>query len=92
MAKFTQGKWECDFKEDKYIWSCKDEVLGELYFTTLEETKANTRLIAAAPEMYRYLKTITSNEDIFELTKINIDTLLARIDGEECHDKTNLDC
>lgn len=56
MPKFTQGKWKCDFEEDKYIWSCDEKFLGELYFTTPEGTKVNARLITCAPEMYELLK------------------------------------
>ena len=58
MSKFTQGKWRCEYDDNKYIFGSKDEVIGELYFITPEETKANARLITATPEMYETLESI----------------------------------
>lgn len=97
MSKFTKGKWRASYEENKYIWSSDDQVLGELYFTTPEEpgeTEANARLIAAAPEMYDYLKRIC---DFYHGSMIkrlhfkdgrgikfsDIEALLAQIDGED---------
>lgn len=77
MSKFTQGKWRCDYEDGKYIWGAGDEVIGELYFTTPEETKANARLIAAAPEMYEQLKLYAGNPFFNDK---DARELLARID------------
>ena len=89
MSKFSQGKWRCEWDDNKYIWGANDEVIGELYFTTPEETKANARLIAAAPEMYQKLKSAVSYcsyaEEFSPAAKIvakSIKELLARIDGD----------
>ena len=88
MSKFSKGKWRADYEENKYIWSSEGEVLGELYFTTPEETKANARLIAAAPEMYELLKEeLVPTSDYGGIVSFErerkIKELLARIDGEE---------
>ena len=56
MSKFTQGDWRCDYDDNKYIFGANDEVIGELYFITDEETKANARLITEAKNMYEQLK------------------------------------
>lgn len=100
MSKFTKGTWRASFEENKYIWSSDDQVLGELYFTTPEETEANARLIADAPEMYKMMKN-TSNY-ILECAKLyspfpdelcmyaeRNKELLARIDGEEERDNND---
>ena len=55
MSKFTQGDWRCDYDDNKYIFGANDEVIGELYFITDEETKANARLIVEAKNMYKLL-------------------------------------
>ena len=87
MSKFTKGKWQCDFEESKYIFCCDGDVLGEVYFTTSdEETEANARLIAAAPEMYELLENLVDillSHLYSEDKAIRIVDLLARIDGEE---------
>ena len=79
MPKFSQGEWKCNFEDNKYILGSNSEVLGELYFITPEETEANARLIAAAPEMYQHLKLILNGE----FSSDDVEQLLARIDGEE---------
>lgn len=88
MLNFTQGNGKCDFEEDKYIWSCDEKLLGELYFTTPEGTTVKARLIACASEMYELLKEeqiLTSYYGgivSFERER-KINELLARIDREK---------
>ena len=56
MSNFTPGEWRCDYDDNKYIFGANNEVIGELYFITDEETKANARLIVEAKNMYEQLK------------------------------------
>lgn len=98
MSKFTQGKWHCEYDDSKYIFGSKNEVIGELYFITPEETKANARLITVAPEMYETLHDVMNTiynffddkADLYDLqAKANyINTLLFCIDKE----KENTQC
>lgn len=86
MPKFTQGDWTVKHGEIK----CGNHYIAFLFEYTLEETKANGRLIAAAPEMYeelyevlQLLKGKTSWEgDEFAWYAQDIAELLARIDGQ----------
>ena len=65
MSKFTQGDWRCDYDDNKYIFGANDEVIGELYFITDEETKANARLIAEAKNMFERLRDV--RDAIYEI-------------------------
>ena len=82
MTKFTQGKWIFD---DEYIFTANKgrliaDVMGK---RDKDEFNANGRLIAAAPEMYRWLLEVLGNEKIKKSTEKVIEKLLARIDGED---------
>ena len=84
MSKFTKGKWEVEHGAFDPEIICENKYLAFIYnLEHLEETEANARLIAAAPEMYEWLKTITK---IFEGGNVinvkGIQELLKRIDGK----------
>ena len=108
MSKFTKGKWKINkhfdiYSEDgQFVALCcikhKEAYLSNKYKEIYtQETKANARLIAAAPEMYELLsssleyaeyvedyfggKTPEEIPDAYHFIK-SIDNLLARIDGE----------
>ena len=71
MSKFTQGKWTAKgytILDEQSVAIARISNVG----WTVDTAQANTRLIEAAPEMYRMLK---GNKNAREL--------LARIDGEE---------
>lgn len=63
MTQYTPGPWEADLIDSDIppYWIVKDQygdtakVIGPAYDT---ETKANARLIAAAPELLEALKTL----------------------------------
>ncbi len=99
MLDFTKGKW---VSERGYVHLAENYLKGIAVVYRLgddEEEKANGRLIAAAPEMYRLMKSVVD----FDHTAFKFDTdgnlvltreiydefrdLLARIDGKES-DKT----
>ena len=85
MSKFTKGKWEVEHGAFDPEIICENKYLEFIYnLEHLEETEANARLIAAAPEMYEWLKTITK---IFENGNVinvkDIKELLECIDGEK---------
>ncbi|MBR0317198.1 MAG: hypothetical protein IJQ99_10055 [Synergistaceae bacterium] len=85
MSKFTKGKWEVEHGAFDPEIICENKYLAFIYnLEHLEETEANARLIAAAPEMYEWLKTITK---IFENGNVinvkDIKELLECIDGEK---------
>lgn len=98
MSNFTKGKWEVDRTGFDIEITCGDMYLASLYnLEYLEETEANARLIAAAPEMYNLLKSIASIDILksyVETTQRNgkiyignsvfqdINALLERIDGK----------
>ena len=71
MSKFTQGKWTAKgytILNEQSVAIARISNVG----WTVDTAQANTRLIEAAPEMYKMLK---GNKNAKEL--------LARIDGEE---------
>ena len=84
MSNFTGTEWICEKNGngDFFIDSSRGESIGILY-NDVPEVEANARLIAAAPEMYEWLKTITK---IFEGGNVinvkGIQELLKRIDGK----------
>ncbi len=82
MPKFTQGKW---IFHDEYILTAnKGRMIADVMAThTKDEFNANGRLIASAPEMYRWLLEVLGNEKIHKSTERAIEKLIARIDGEE---------
>ena len=94
MSKFTPGKW----------WIAPPIFDGDAIFAPAQEkgrrnevvatgilNKADARLIAAAPEMYRLLKVLSSidepvNEERCDDLLLAVDEarkVLSRIDGEE---------
>ena len=82
MSKFTKGPWKVDshfdvMKGHNYI--APISIVTKKYMTVNEETRANARLIAAAPEMYQHLRLILNGE----FSSDDVEQLLARIDGEE---------
>ena len=95
MSKFTSGTWSVgiDVKCGPYIYADDGEAIiavirncGHISESNKKETvrQANARLIAAAPEMYALLKSLsyrTSGMEQHEVLKIR--ELLARIDCKE---------
>ena len=88
MSKFTAGKWEHGTHSIKAV--TLEETIGIAFVykaNNKEETKANTRLIAAAPEMYRLLQNFVYPEEPITTRTLNLSNraweLLRRIDGEE---------
>ena len=87
MPKFTPGEWEAEKIYDaSWVVFAKDLPVAEC-----NSNEANARLIAAAPEMYRYLRLMVSYvndivddpEDIRVRPIEEVYALLARIDGKE---------
>ena len=65
MSKFTKGKWEVEHGAFDPEIICENKYLAFIYnLEHLEETEANARLIAAAPEMYELLKEIKEQSGI----------------------------
>ena len=99
MSKFTSGTWSVgiDEKCGPYIYADDGEAIiavirncGHISESNKKETvrQANARLIAAAPEMYELLKSLsyrTSGMEQHEILKIR--ELLARINGEEANNE-----
>ena len=99
MSKFTSGTWSVgiDVKCGPYIYADDGEAIiavirncGHISESNKKETvrQANARLIAAAPEMYELLKSLsyrTSGMEQHEILKIR--ELLARINGEEANNE-----
>ena len=95
MSKFTKGKWEVEHGAFDPEIICENKYLAFIYnLEHLEETEANARLIAAAPEMYKLLNFLSLY--IFEYEKFykpfpyelvkyaeEAKELLERIDGDE---------
>ena len=87
MSKFTKGKWEITKHLDiicnnVYVALVCHEDHRELFSP---QSRANARLIAAAPEMYELLKVwvnIQTQPTLIEMQK-KTQNLLARIDGEK---------
>ena len=98
MSKFTKGKWKINkhfdiFSEDGQFIALCCVKHKEAYFSSkykeiyTQETKANARLIAAAPEMYCLLDIAVStllhgNTELQFSVANKIKALLACIDGE----------
>ena len=97
MSKFTKGKWEVvnagekNFKTQLFygyhVFSAAKPIAK--IFEALDDngnnTQANARLIAAAPEMYELLKRFAEcrhEGDMFDIMQ-NAHELVARIDGKE---------
>ena len=82
MSKFTKGPWKVtphlDVMKGHY-YIAPISIMTKKYMTVNEETRANARLIAAAPEMYQHLRLILNGE----FSSDDVEQLLARIDGEE---------
>ena len=96
MASFTQGKWElyphvvrASFRVLATIRQADSDIANIAYIPVIhgfpeQEGQANARLIAAAPEMYELLQSLsyrTSGMEEREVVKIH--ELLARIDGKD---------
>ena len=102
MSNFTKDKWKYD--EHLGIVHTENRSIASVYeagntacFTHTPEGQANARLIAAAPDMYRLMKSVVD----FDYTAFKFDTngnliftrekydefrdLLVRIDGEEAN-------
>lgn len=96
MPEFTKGKWEVfgtgqiaviKHKEQKFNVVCDCE-FGEISEKHIEEIAANARLIAAAPEMYTFIKKIHMSAHYYLDSRFsNIfkesGEILARIDAKE---------
>ena len=93
MSKFTKGPWDVTprldvMKGKSYIAPISIMTHGSHMIAINEETRANARLIAAAPEMYELLKEeLIPTSDYggtlsFERER-KVRELLARINGEE---------
>ena len=92
MSKFTKGKWELDVNQDS-VFAIDEETGARVYIVPIikgiheGEYKANARLIADTPKMYKTLLEVKNfleendNEDM--LCYLGIYELLARIDGKE---------
>ena len=96
MSKFTKGKWllnkrlEVYTEDGLFIALCcimpprkkrYDDLNNDNVYN--EETRANARLIAAAPEMYKWLKAfLLISKDGTAINTKHIKELLARIDEE----------
>lgn len=79
-AKFTKGEWSVQF-EDMIFASCG--VDNEQVAVVCNEENKDKNLIAAAPEMYKMLKSIADdNRGIDDGFVSEIDKLLAKARGE----------
>ena len=77
MSKFTQGKWEYGMHSIKAV--TPEETIGIAFVykaNSQEETEANARLIASAPQMYELLKENYAHE-------AKVRAVLDSIDGKE---------
>lgn len=92
MSKFTPGPWKSSVPRQLKHKSCRwiksgtvhvAKVYGDSEFVKVaEETEANARLIATAPEMYDILVKIADHR-MSPASKQEINDLMARIDGSE---------
>ena len=89
MTKFTEGNWQVDKRRTDRVFAYdyeRNEVIPiahEVLGTTFEETVANARLIAAAPEMYKLLNKIfhtLSDKDLNEPLRLEIDEVLLKVE------------
>jgi hypothetical protein len=67
METFRKGPWEIDHEENNQVIISAPDIewaIASCYCDPVsEETRANARLIAAAPEMYGILKAIVEDEN-----------------------------
>lgn len=92
MSKFTSGEWHIERNvHDAYsdveheLVVPEDWCIGKDYIAAVIDP-TDARLITAAPEMYRLLKSIVSLLSVHSYSQgeaVKIHQLLARIDGEE---------
>ena len=97
MSEFTPGQWGVDEDEDS-VFAVAEKDGERVYIVPIiegineEEYKANARLIAAAPELYKTLAVIVNElkaygddvrDDLYSLMT-EAEGILARVDGEEC--------
>jgi hypothetical protein len=59
------------------VWGVDDDTVA------CEQSRANTHLIAAAPEMYEVLKKLVAHYNFSEYCKNEIDMVLAKARGEK---------
>ena len=60
MQKFTPGPWRAEFGADAYFHiSCADGL-------DLPDTKANARLLSAAPDLFAALTEIVAASDVYD--------------------------
>ena len=90
MSKFTAGKWTYDTPSG--CVHCEGKLIADVAGaggTNYRHAKgeANARLITAAPEMYRLLKSVANYKPDFVWDVVfHAQELLARIDGEEAEE------
>ena len=88
MAEFSPGKWKIDTSRDSLL-ICTPTPDGYKTLVAYAYTWENARLIAAAPEMYEFIKIIAediddSKVDIVKSMRCAVaEQLIARIDGKE---------
>lgn len=91
--KFTQGEWVAKLDDGYYQVSCGSWFVCTSFDT--EQDKANARLIAAAPDMYRMIESLTielssaiTEANLWRQRIINITTENQPdlIDGQTCHE------
>lgn len=95
--KFTQGPWTiCPEEVDKPYIRIRGTQLGGrfkianvvtpvyegVHEREAQETRANARLIAKAPEMYSLLEEILATRNLSIITVLDIDRLIKEIDNE----------
>ena len=92
MTEFTSGEWVADDLTET-VNTVSDDARTICIITTNDaedfsnEDRANARLIAAAPEMYRLLKSVANYKPDFVWDVVfHAQELLARIDGEEAEE------
>lgn len=80
-TKFTKGDWAV---EDGRVVVCGDFKVAYSYSGSsvpfIEHIKSNAHLIAAAPEMYKFLDDLANGRGI----DYPIEKLLAKARGEKC--------
>lgn len=81
MSDFTPGKWEVDvLYGDHFMVFANDHVVADCF-----GSEANAQLIAAAPEMYEFLREYVTSPyaNAHRASKQKALYILACIDGEE---------
>ena len=75
--KFTKGEWVCDYRNDGCAYLSGPETsYSDRYF----ENAYDAYLIAAAPELYEFVKLIADSESPWSITDAKY--LLAKARGE----------